>query len=100
MKTISKLIIPLFLLCIIAMSCSKEKCNVAMLSFNNKLSSKITVRLFGVGKVDIPAGSAETFKVTPNRTYQYEVTDFVTRNILISSEESVESCVSKGINIK
>lgn len=99
MKTLSKLILALFLLCIMQ-SCSKEKCNITMLSFNNKLSEKITVRVYGLGEKDIEAGKSETFKVKPHVSYQYDVINYWTKAILAQSEESVDACVSKGINIK
>lgn len=101
MKTISKLILPLFLLCILVGACSKEKkCNLAMLSFNNKLSVKITVIVYGKGTLHIEPGKSETIKVRPYETYEYNVLNFYDGHVLARSEESVESCVSKGINIK
>jgi hypothetical protein len=99
MKTLSKLIVVMFLLCIMQ-SCSKDKCNITMLSFNNKLSEKITVIVYGLGEKDIEAGKGETFHVKPYVTYQYDVLNYWTKAVLVQSEESVDACVSKGINIK
>lgn len=96
-----KSVISLFLLWILLGACSKnDKCNVTMLSFNNKLSNKITVRLYSVGEKDIEPGSAVTFKVRPHETYQYDVLDYWSKAVLARSKESVDACVSKGVNIK
>lgn len=100
MKTISKLIIPLFLLCIITTSCSKEKCNVTLLSFNNHLSTKITVRVVQEGNLTIEPGSSRTIHVKPYKSYEYYVVDYWSKSILGHDYVSVDACVSKGVNIK
>ena len=71
-----------------------------MLSFNNKLSEKITVIVYGKGTLDIEPGKSKTIKVKPYETYEYNVLNYWSGQVLIRSEESVDACVSKGINIK
>lgn len=99
-EAIIGLIFSLFLLCVIAQSCSKGKCHLAILSFNNQLSEKITVLVYGLGEKDIEAEGSETFKLKPHVLYQYDVMSYETHSILVQSEESVASCESKEINIE
>lgn len=83
-------------------SCSKSgKCNITMLSFNNKLSYKVTVHVDGlIGNKYIDPGKSITVDVEPNKTYTYSVSNAYSGQLLIYSTTSVEPCTSSGINIK
>jgi len=92
---------PLFLFVMILFSaCSKEKCNVTLLSFNNHLSKKIKVDVRELTKVIIvKPGSSETVKIKPYKTYNYTVKDYLTSEILGQDNVTVDACVSMGIDI-
>ena len=91
---------------IFILSCGDdENCGKALISFNNKTSSTIFIRVPGEtnGYESVAPGSALTlFDLTPGQEINYFITSGAqgSGEVLGSGTEVAEDCVSLGIDIK